>query len=327
MSDVQLGAGESPTPTPRPAHPHPGEVIPKVAWLTFVLGAGSLVVLVASTIAGICYGALPWVTIPLNAAAIYGMFMVAHEGLHGTLSTVRWVNPVISRIAWAFFLPYICLPAFTYAHMEHHRNANDAAKDPDMFANHGPGWQLPFRWLTMDAFYAVWYFRHLPERLRRSRQRPLAEIVEGAVVFPVSVAVFAAMIATGHLATLVIVFVIPQRVAMLIIGWWFDWLPHHGLEVTQRENRYQATRLWVGAERVLLPLMLSQTYHLVHHLHPGLPFYRMWRIWRRNEDAYLAHDPAIATVFGTQMDAESYRRWRAETYLGQRVGDLPIAPL
>lgn len=79
---------------------------------------------------------------------------------------------------------------------------------------------------------------------------------------------------------------------------------------TQRENRYQATRLWVGMERMLIPLLLSQTYHLVHHLHPGLPFYRMWRIWQRNEDAYLAHDPAIATVLGRELTADQYRDWK-----------------
>lgn len=96
------------------------------------------------------------------------MFMVAHEGLHSTLSTVRGVHPVISRLAWLFVAPYTSLPAFAYVHMEHHRNANDAGRDPDMFANPGPGWQLPFRWLSMDAFYAVWYLRCLPRRLRRS---------------------------------------------------------------------------------------------------------------------------------------------------------------
>ena len=59
-----------------------------------------------------------------------------------------------------------------------------------------------------------------------------------------------------------------------MLAWWFDWLPHHGLEDTQSENRYRATRNRVGLEWLFTPLMLSQNYHLVHHLHPSVPFYR-----------------------------------------------------
>ena len=61
---------------------------------------------------------------------------------------------------------------------------------------------------------------------------------------------------------------------MIVLAWWFDWLPHHGLEDTQSENRYRATRNRVGMEWLLTPLLLSQNYHLVHHLHPSIPFYR-----------------------------------------------------
>ena len=64
---------------------------------------------------------------------------------------------------------------------------------------------------------------------------------------------------------------------MFALAWWFDWLPHHGLDETQSENRYRATRNRVGMEWLFTPLMLSQNYHLVHHLHPSIPFYRYLR--------------------------------------------------
>ena len=34
--------------------------------------------------------------------------------------------------------------------------------------------------------------------------------------------------------------------------------------------------------------MLYQNYHLVHHLHPVIPFYRYVAVWRRGEESYLA---------------------------------------
>ncbi len=55
-------------------------------------------------------------------------------------------------------------------------------------------------------------------------------------------------IVTGNFWTLAIVFLIPQRIGLTVLAWWFDWLPHHGLEDTQRSNRYRATRNRVGAE-------------------------------------------------------------------------------
>ena len=95
-----------------------------------------------------------------------------------------------------------------------------------------------------------------------------------------------------------------------MLAWWFDWLPHHGLEDTQTQNRYRATRNRVGLEWLFTPLMLSQNYHLVHHLHPSIPFYRYLKTWRRNEAAYLERDPAIATAFGKSLNPEEFRQWK-----------------
>ena len=100
---------------------------------------------------------------------------------------------------------------------------------------------------------------------------------------------------------------------MTVLAWWFDWLPHHGLEDTQRENRYRATRNRVGMEWLFTPLLLSQNYHLVHHLHPSVPFYRYIATWKRNEEAYLERDAAIGTVFGSSSTRTSTASGRSST--------------
>lgn len=295
----------------RQRYPRPGESVPGLAWPTLALGAGALIVFVVSTIAAVSRHAPIWLTISVNTMVVYAMFMVAHEALHHSLSSVSWVNAVIGRLAWPFVAPMFSLPAFSYVHLQHHRTANDGENDPDMFATHGPGWQLPLRWALMDAFYVVWYCRQLKRRIQRCRRRPLAEVAETAVVFSLSVAGICTATVTGNLWMVVIVVLIPQRIGLVLLGWWFDWLPHHGLHETQQGNRYRATRNRVGMERVLIPIMLSQTYHLVHHLHPWLPFYRYAQAWRRNEDAYLEQNPALSTVFGRELTPAEYREWRA----------------
>ncbi|RRR41074.1 hypothetical protein EHH44_19380 [Mycolicibacter terrae] len=309
----------------RQRHPRPVESIPAFAWPTLALGAGALIIFVLSTTAAVGHHAPMWLTIAVNTAVVYAMFMVAHDALHRSLSLAGWVNSVVGRAAWLFVAPAFSLPAFSYVHLQHHRNANDGDNDPDMFATHAPAWQLPFRWALMDVFYAIWYCRQLKRRLQQSRRRPLTEVAETAVVFSVTVAAIGTAVITGHFWLLATVVLIPQRIGMVILGWWFDWLPHHGLEHTQQENRYRATRNRVGMEGLLIPIMLSQTYHLVHHLHPWLPFYRYAQAWRGNEDAYLDRDPAIATVFGRELTPEQYREWNAARSVLSAPGRSPSA--
>ena len=60
----------------------------------------------------------------------------------------------------------------------------------------------------------------------------------------------------------------------------------------------------VGGEGWLTPLFVYQNYHLVHHLHPSVPFYRYVRAWRRNEQAYLDRNAAISTLVRSLVDAQ-----------------------
>jgi ring-1,2-phenylacetyl-CoA epoxidase subunit PaaE len=261
--------------------------------------------------AGAIRGFLPaWVVIPLSAVVSYVMFSVAHEALHRSFCSVRWINAVVGRLAWLFVVPPFSLPAFGYVHGEHHRHANDAVRDPDMFATHPPTWQLPFRWALMDLFNASWYTRKLWGRVRHSWRRPVAEVAETMVLLPLTVTMIGGAIVTHHFWLLAEVVLIPQRIGLFVIGWAFDWLPHHGLEATQREDRYRASRVRVGMEWLMAPLMLSQNYHLIHHLHPWLPFYRYLQAWRRNEELYLEHNVAVTTLLGRGLNADEFRQWK-----------------
>ena len=90
--------------------------------------------------------------------------------------------------------------------------------------------------------------------VRNLRQRPRAEILETAALMTLSVTVIVSAAFAGHLWTLALIYLIPERAAMFVLAWWFDWLPHHDLEDTQRENRYRATRARVGMEWLFTPL-------------------------------------------------------------------------
>ncbi len=100
---------------------------------------------------------------------------------------------------------------------------------------------------------------------------------------------------------------------LLLFGgsWGFDWLPHHGLGPSrERNDHFPSTRNRVGLERLLTPLMLYQNYHLVHHLHPVIPFHRYIAVWRRNENEYLERDPVLSSPLGREVTPDEYRRLR-----------------
>jgi ferredoxin-NADP reductase/fatty acid desaturase len=303
MSSTAIAPAPAGAAPARHALPDPGEQVPAVAWPTVGIFITAFSVFVVSTIMAIDHTVPRAVTIVVNTAVIFVMFTVVHDASHYSISRHRWVNAVLGRLAWVFVTPALAFPAFGYIHIEHHRHANDDANDPDTFASHGPWWQLPFRFLILDVSYAPFY-------LSRLRSRPKAELAETGVLLLASTAGLVTAIATGSLWMVAVIYLIPQRIAVMLLAWWFDWLPHHGLQDTQRDNRYRATRARVGMEWLFTPLMLSQNYHLVHHLHPSVPFYRYLRTWRRNEEAYLERDPAIATVFGSQLNPDEFREWK-----------------
>jgi ferredoxin-NADP reductase/fatty acid desaturase len=295
---------EQPAPAPsRHALPDPGVGVSALSWPIIGIFSGALAVFAFSSWAALTDTLPAQATILLSSAAIFVLFTVLHDAAHYSVSSHRWVNVAFGRVAMLFVSPLISFKSFAFIHIEHHRNTNDDDNDPDHFVSAAPWWQLPVRFPLMDVPYMSFLVRNV-------KRRPRAEVLETVFLMGTTVAVIVTCAFTGHLWTLAVLYLIPERVAMFVLAWWFDWLPHHDLEDTQQENRYRATRNRVGSEWILTPLLLSQNYHLVHHLHPSIPFHRYVSAWRRNEEAYLERDAAIGTVFGQQLDPGEYREWK-----------------
>lgn len=299
--------------------PDPGERVPGVAWPTVGLYVGTLTLFALELGGVLAWGWSHWITVPMGAAVTFLMFSVMHESTHHAISTNTRFNNIMGHVSVPFVVPWAAYPLVRFLHIEHHRNTNESMSvDPDAWTEEGPTWQLPLRWATIDVWYVVFY-------LRRLRDRPVREVVGAMGVFVVAAGGLAAIAATGHGTELLWAFVIPQRCGILVLAWWFDFLPHHGLTKTQREDKYQATRIRVGGERLLTPLFVYQNYHLVHHLHPSIPFYRYVRAWRRNEQAYLDRNAAISTWFGRSLTPNEYRTWRRLTdQLGGDAAQRPV---
>lgn len=299
--------GLAPSRQPVLGLPDPGEKVPALALPTVALYVLTLALFAVESYGVLAGGWSHWLTVPMGAAVTFLMFSVLHEATHHAISTNTRVNDAFGHVSMPFVAAYTIFPMLKFIHIEHHRNTNEPMMvDPDQWTSSGPTWQLPFRWATLDLWYLVYY-------LRRIRERPLSESVPTVLMFTVVVGAGVLLTVNGYGADVVWLYLVPQRFGVVVLAWWFDYLPHHGLTMTQREDKYQATRVRVGGESWMTPLFVYQNYHLVHHLHPSVPFYRYVRAWRRNEQAYLDRNAAISTWFGRSLTPNEYRTWRRLT--------------
>ncbi|MGH2864683.1 MAG: fatty acid desaturase [Solirubrobacteraceae bacterium] len=302
MSSTEQSAAVGPvtlTRIPDPAEPVPVFAVPTLCLLGVGIAAwsGSSVLYLAGELTA-------WATIALNAIASYVLFTVAHDASHHSASSIKWLNDLLGRISTPFFAMHAAFPVWRYIHMQHHRFTNhDDGADPDRYTMRGPRWQVPLRWLTIDYAYLFFYLERMPGR-------PQREKLEAMLWLSIAVAVPVALIASGKVVVWLVLLFVPSRLTILFLSWAFDYLPHHGLDHTPSEDRLKATRNRVGHERLLSPTLLYQNYHLVHHLHPVIPFYRYIAVWRRNEERYLAGDPSLCTARGRPITPQEYRQLR-----------------
>lgn len=293
----------APATGPVTAHavPSPRIALPAVSVPPLLLFAGSVTLWGASTWLLLAGLVPPVVTVVLNTVVTFAMYTVVHESAHHSAGKLTWVNEVLGRLAVPFVAAYSAFPSLRYVHGEHHRHTNASVRDdPDAWTSRGPRWQLPLRWLTLDVAYARCY-------LTRLRVRPPQELAEALVVLSAALSAGIGLVATGHGLELLLVYLLPQRLGLALLAWSFGWLPHHGLPAADAVDRFATTRVRVGLERLLTPVLLAQNLHLVHHLHPAVPFHRYRRVWLENREAYLARDVPIATAWGRDVTTSEYR--------------------
>ncbi len=297
-------SARAPSPVMVTRIPNPEEPVPRVAWPTLALMIAAFGLFAGSTAAAVS-GLWPWPpSAALNAVAIYMLFTVAHDAAHHSASSDDILNRWMGRLSIPFLSPAFGFGAFRFIHMQHHRFTNDDdGRDPDHYTMEGPGWQRPLRWTTLDLHYVRFY-------LPQIGARPRSEQIEIAVQLTLFAALCVWLVAAGWGGEIVLLYLLPQRLAIAYLAWAFDYLPHNSLHARPGDDRLKTTRNRVGGERWVSPLLLYQNYHLVHHLHPVVPFYRYLRVWRRNERRYLDGDPALSTLSGRPITSEEYREMR-----------------
>ena len=255
------------------------ELSPAVAWPTLAMA----LILPATFAAIVTLGwtrALPlWACAAILTPVSYAHYTLVHEAIHGNLvskpRSLAWINIVVG---WIGALGMgVGWPVLQRTHVLHHSHTNTEL-DPDIVVK-GTFAELIVKWArnVSTAVIPLFVIRFIDPAIYKRFGSILtpSEIAQTSAVTLGTLALLVAAIPTGHIGDWFFLWLVPTRLGALIRNIFFQWLPHHPFD---RTERYHNTRLslWPGGTF----LTLQQNLHLMHHLWPSVPFYNYARLYR-----------------------------------------------
>ena len=266
---------------------------PEFAWPTIILFFICAGFILGSTWAAI-YGYISYLAACfINGTAGYFLFSPMHDAIHSSLGRSKQLNLWVGRISFLFYSSLVAFELMRFIQFRHHRNANSDEDEADGVIQSGPGWFRPLKWPFLDLIYAWKYFGQ-----GYWKERPKSEKRNIIIMALITLVMWPWLVINGYLMELLMFWIIPQRISFFFISFIFVYLPHVPNEISEKEDAYRATSIREGMEWLLSPLMMYQNYHLVHHLYPNVPFYRLVKIWNSRLDEHLSHDPAVVSTLG-----------------------------
>lgn len=234
---------------------------------------------------------LPWWAImAFGSVAVAWQMSLQHECLHGHPTNTRWVNDAVAYLPLCLWLPY---SVYRESHLVHHREHQLTLPgiDPESFYVSKEAWQ----YLGPVSRSFLWARNSLLGRLALGPAEAAARCwigefrrVSGGETDRLP------MIAT-HLLLVAAIFWFLEAVCAFP-AWQYVLLvayPGTALALHRSFAEHQAatepahrTAIIEGAWFWRL-LYLNNTYHVVHHDHPELPWYSIPSRYRANRDHYL----------------------------------------
>lgn len=215
------------------------------------------------------FSAWSFVTVPLLVALLcwlyVGIFIVAHDCMHGSLAPYRpWLNNVFGQIC-VFIYAGFQFGALNRKHHLHHRYAG-TEEDPD-FHEPAPG--------TFLSWYTRFFMEYFSWR----------ELLTIAVATNVYMFVFQVPV-----ANVLVFWALPALLSSLQLFTFGTYLPHRpGVDPFADRHRSRTNGYtWL----VSLLTCFHFGYHHEHHVYPNLP-------WWRLPEAHALHSAPTEAGFGS----------------------------
>lgn len=260
-----------------------------IAWGTIGLLLGAWAAF-GAVCAAVVMDALPILAGTLiNGVLIYFIYTPMHEAVHGNFQgkvrSAKWLNDFFGTLnSVPLILPYHW---HKYTHLAHHNSTNEEGLDPDHWMAVRGVAPIVFRSLTVVLGHMAFFLQKQAGRV--TRKHLIYGWLEAAVTF----AIMSALIASGLWLEVLLLWVVPQFLGFALVGFFFDWLVHVPHKETARFRDTSMFRFPEPLDTLICWLYLWQNYHLIHHLFPRLPFYRMRKVYRLMGDDLAERKSAI----------------------------------
>lgn len=281
----------------------------QVAWPTIVMGllvTTSIVTVVVMALMGQMPYALATVAL---TALTYWAFTIAHEAghgnIHGNRTGLRWIGDALGYVSCiSLFIPF---PALRAVHNMHHAHSNHPAKDPDYWVNVGSPLKLAIRTPLIVPHYFYQIFKGPLSSEPAVREiRGITLLIAGA-----QLVTLVSLVGLGYGFEVLMLYILPALLASGILSLVFDWIPHYPYA---RQGRFKDTRIIIG--RGLDWLTCGQSYHLVHHAYPRIPFYLYKRFFHSNHKQFEDNGAIIEYAFDK----------RRGVFSDKAAWELPLLP-
>lgn len=171
-----------------------------------------------------------------------GLFITAHDAMHGTVSANKTINNAIGYTATMFYAVF-WYPKLYIKHHKHHSHVH-SDDDPDYH----------------QGSFLAWYFTFIRNYLS------IWQIVVMAVLFNV-------LKLWIPQTNLLLFWVVPSMLSTLQLFYFGTYLPHKG----QHSNKHQSRSLPKNHVWAFLSCYFFG-YHYEHHDSPGTPWWLLWRL-------------------------------------------------
>lgn len=238
----------------------------------------------------------------LAAAALHGISLFTHEGVHGTLLPHPLANRALAAIcAWPVLQNFA---AYRVLHLRHHADLGGPL-DPDHYANYAkvPRWVMAMHWGRLIAGYPA-YVTAIPVlALRHASGRERAWILlEVAAV----IALAAALISAPALRPwLVHGWLVPMLIINTLVN--IRGMSQHTLLPYARDPLL-GTRSILTSKPVAF-FMCNENLHLEHHLYPRVPWYRLPQLHERLAPELRARKAVFIPSYGAFVVGFARAAW------------------
>ncbi|MCC5943845.1 MAG: fatty acid desaturase [Bernardetiaceae bacterium] len=219
-----------------------------------VVIAISIILLWAISLIGLLHYEINWYS-PMTYVFIFiqshlytGLFITAHDAMHGTVAANKKINHFIGRICTTLFA-YNFYDNLLKKHHEHHRFVG-SDQDPDVYEGK-PFW--------------VWYFYFGKQYIN------LWQILLMAITYNLLKLVF-------PVENLILYWMIPAVIATFQLFYFGTYLPHRHSPANKHKSRSQSrNHVWAFISCYFFG------YHYEHHDSPATPWWKLYQIKDQNK--------------------------------------------